>query len=653
MERADLELWKAREVARLLALVETERRYYEEMVAAIPVGLLVLSPDLSIVSSNRAARKIFGLRSGEPVRGRLDALLPNPVLDRVQDVLKTGTAQTGIPAETSLSGGRRLRIGIQVIRSWGDEGEQEVLLTIEDVTDFGARSTGSVAREQTIGGVPGAAELIGNLVAAIWVVEIPAMKFVFVNPHSRELLGFETNHWIETPDFWRERIHPDERQSVLASYQAAIQAGSGKRITCEYRSIGADRGIAWIHETARIVSDAAGHPRYVIGVSLDITERRLLEDQVVQANRVDAVGKVAARMAHDLNNILMIVSGYAEEVLHGLPPGSALRGDVREILMATDRITVLTNQMLAFTRYQTAPATTIELNAALQEMDHGLREALGAKISLENNLGREALAVRAESAQFFQVISAFVRHARETVPEGGRLAISLTRATITEGLCRAEATLQPGEYVVIHIEETGGTLDAAARAAMFESFLPGKEPEQESGPALARAYSLVRQWSGDIAVANASVGGSVFRIFLPLAAVEPSRARQVQAPETRAQTVLVAEDEPGIRALITKILRRQGYEVLEAENGKQALETGGEPGRRIDLLISDVVMPEMGGRELVDQLRASQPNLKVLYVSGYTDEPSIYAGDLPPGTAFLQKPFTLSALLDKVKEVLG
>ena len=668
MERSDLELWKAKEVSRLLALVETERRYYQEIVASIPVGLLVVSPDLSIISSNRAVRKIFGLRGGDPVRGRLDALLPNAVPALVQEVLNTGAPQTGILAETPLNGGRRLRLGVQAIRNWGDETEEEALLTIEDITDlrgipagFTSAPKDAVVGEQIVAGIPAAAELIGHLDATVWAVEIPAMKFAFVNERGRQLLGFETSQWRETVDFWRDRIHPDDREAVLASYQTAFDSRGSNRIACEYRALRADRSVIWIYEAARIVRDVAGHPRYVIGVSVDITERRLLEDQLVQASRVEAVGRLAARMAHDLNNVLMIVSGYAEEVLHGLPSGSPLRNDVREILAATDRVTVLTNQMLAFTRYQTTATKTIEINAALQEMDRALREGLGAKISLENSSGAEALAVRVEPSQFEQVMSAFVRHARETMPEGGKLMIGVSRAPITEGLRRPGVTLQPGDYAVIRIEDTGAQHVAAARAAMFESILPGKEPGQESGPALARAYALVRQWGGDISIANAPVSGSIIRIFLPLSALESTRPRQPQppaapvvpAPESRAQSILIAEDESGIRALMSKILRRHGYAVVEAENGVQALQIEAEPGRRIDLIISDVVMPEMGGPELIEQLRRRRPDLKVLYISGYTDEPAIYAQELPPETAYLQKPFTLGALVDKVKELLG
>jgi CheY-like chemotaxis protein len=288
-------------------------------------------------------------------------------------------------------------------------------------------------------------------------------------------------------------------------------------------------------------------------------------------------------------------------------------------------------------------------------MDRALRDALGSRIALENNPGLEALAVRVDPSQFYQVISAFVRYARETMPDGGKVTIGVSRTAITTNIRRSDATLHPGDYAVIRIEDTGHHNDNH-RAAIFESFLPGKDPETESGPALAQAYALVRQWGGDIAVANAPVTGLIFRIFLPVAAFEAERPRQLEpmlttaAPETLVRTILVAEDEAGIRGLIGKILRRQGYDVLEAENGAQALQIGGE--RRIDLLITDVVMPEMGGHELVEELRKWRPGLKVLYVSGYTEEPAIYAQELPPDTAYLQKPFTLGALLDKVKEVL-
>jgi len=660
MERTDLEQWKARDVARLLALVENERRYYQEIIATLPVGLIVLSADLSLVSANRAIRKIFGLRSGESIREHLDSLLPKPIQNRVREVLATGSSQTGILANTPLNGGRTLRLGIQALHNWGDECQREALLTIEDITELrtGAHEPDVQDRlPPKTSEPPRADELLDNLDAAIWTVDVPSMKFLFVNAQGRQLLGFDTRHWLDSADFWGERIHSEDRDSVIEAYRAAVENPARPAgLTVEYRAIRADDRIIWIYETARILRHADGRARYVAGLSIDVSERRRLEDQVVRSNRVDAVGKLAARMAQDLNNTLMIVSGYAEEVLHGLPPENPLRADAREIVQAADRVTVLTNQMLSFTRYRTTPSEAVELNGALLGMERSLREALGPRIVLECLPAAEPLVVNVEPPQLHQVINAFVRHARETIPEHGRLTMRVSKTSISGKFRRPDATLRPGDYAVLTVQDTGRQHDAETRAAMFESFLPGKDSTEEAGPALARAYALVRQWEGDISVANAPASGSVFEVLLPLATAE-ARAQpafeEPASPAGRAETILVVEDEAGIRALMSKILRREGFEVLEAESGKQAHLISSQRGHKIDLLITDVVMPEMSGRELVRRLRSERRDLKVLYVSGYTDEPSVYAERLPPDTAYLQKPFTLGSLIEKVRQSLA
>ena len=654
MERADLEQWKAREVARLLALVETERRYYQEIIATIPVGLLVVAGDLSIISANRAIRKIFALRGGS-VRGRLDSLVPDSVLDQVRQVLTSGNPQTDLPAFTELNGGRVLRIGIQAIQNW-DEGEQEALLTIEDVTDLQQAFPPPGAPLAS----PVSTDLIETLEATVWAVEIPSMKVLFLSKQVRGLLGFETAHWLETADFWKERVHPDDRDSVLHKYEAAL-AGSPEQaahIACEYRAIRADGNAIWARETARVLHDAEGRPQYFVGMTSDVTQRRLLEAQAVQSNRVDAAGKLAARLAHDLNNMLMILTGYGEELLSHFPVGNPLRADVQEILTATERVNGLTSQLLAFTRRPPASPSAIDLGGTLKAMQQSLREALEPGIELELETPPHPVAAKADLTQWQQVIGAFVRRAREVMPQGGTFSVRVSTVTIAEDLRRPD-TLRPGDYAVLAFRDTGPRYDAEARAALFESFLPGKERAGENGLLLSRAYASVRQWGGDIAVSDASGKGSVFQIFLPLVsdsvetvapAVEPPAAALPAQP--KPETILVVEDEGGIRSLVRKILRRQGYEVLEAANGKQALEICGQHAG-IDLLVTDVLMPEMGGRELVEQLRRNGRPMKVLYVSGYTDDPSIYSAELSPGTAFLQKPFTLGSLLEKVKEVLA
>ncbi len=667
MERADLEQWKAREVARLLALVETERRYYQEIVASIPVGLLVLSTDLAIISANRAIRTIFGLRSADSVRGRLDALLPAWVLDRVQEVLKTGVAQTGILVESEHDERkRRLRVAILAIRNWDDEAAQEALLSIEDLTSVAGIEQAStpVAAEVPVPtaeapAIP-ASELIDNLDAIVWVAELPGMNFLFVSPHAETVLGFSAEHWTGNPTFWADRISPADRDSVMQTCSRAVEGREGH--ACEFRAVAADGRIRWLRESARLITDNEGRPSYYIGVTIDVTERRELEDQLVQSERVEAVSKLASRMAHDLNNMLMILTGYSEELLNAIPPGSSLRGDVQEILNATERMSGLTAQLLAFSRRPPVAVNTVELEAVLNAMEAPLRSLLGGPSQIEFRLSAEPNSVKADPGQLEQVLTSIVERARWSMHGTGRISIETSRLEIVEDLRRAGAPLRPGSYAVITVAHTGRALEGEARASLFETILPGKDGADEAAAAVSRSYGIVRQWGGDISVSSGPEEGSIFRLFLECAEApvlkqpEPVSAAPEPAPpgaKPHLETILVVEDEAGIRALVRKILRRQGYEVLEAANGDEALAVCAEHAGAIDLLITDVMMPQMGGRELADRLREQSRDVRVLYVSGYTDDSAIYSGNFPPGTAFLQKPFTLGSLLDKVKEVLS
>jgi signal transduction histidine kinase len=666
MERTDLDHWRGREVARLLALVETQRRYYQEMVASIPVGLLVLSSDLRILLANGAARKIFGLHSGEPPR-RMDAILPASLLDRIEEVLKTSVSQTGVIVESGRDH-RRLRIGIQAIRNWDEEGAEEALLTVEDLTDVPApreiivipapiaaepEPPAEVAVEPPIVEVLpaiSAQSFIDNVDAIVWAVELPSMNFVFASPQAEKLLGF-------APD--------SDRDWVARHYQHAVETDTAQ--SCEFQAITAQGNSVWLREYARLLptaeTGAEGQPRYMIGVAVDVTERRMLEDQLVQSERVEAVSRLASRMAHDLNNMLMILTGYSEELLTALPAGSTLRADVQEILAATDRMSGLTSQLLSYARRQNGATVEMDLESTLGRFAPRLNALLGTHVGLEFHMSAEPSRVRADIAQLEQVMTAIVERARQAMHAGEKIVVETSRLVVTEDLRRPSAPMQPGNYVVISIVAPGQPLDAEARAALFECSLPGKEPWDDVAAILSRSYGTVRQWGGDISVSNGPRSATVFRVFLPRlessageAVLEPGIAvAPPPAPEPPAPiaTILVVEDEAGIRALVRKILRRQGYEVLEAANGQDALALCREHGQRVELLITDVLMPQMGGRELVERLQTQGHDMKVLYVSGYTDDTAVYAGDLGPGTAFLQKPFTLGSLLDKVKEILA
>jgi two-component system, cell cycle sensor histidine kinase and response regulator CckA len=631
MERADLEQWKAREVARLLGLVETERRYYQEIAASIPVGLLVLSPDLSIVSANRAVRRMFGL-TGSPLRSRLDTLLPAWVLDRVTEVLKTAVPQTNILV-TEPKTGRRLRIGIIAIHSWDDESSPEALVSIEDLTGLG-----SIGVPVPSSGPPTVSEL-DNLNAVVWTLDLASTSFLFVTGNATRLLGFPVQHWTSNASFWTHRVHAADREWVTQSYRQAIQRGAAH--STEFRAVAADGRVLWVRESTQLLGDAQGRPRYLTGITVDVTERRLLEDQLVQSERVQAVSKLAGRMAHDLNNILMIVTGHSEELLNSLPANSPLRSDVQEIMNATERMTGLTGHLLAFTRRSGSTASMIELQTILR--------AVELRLGLQFKLSTQPSVVRADPERLEQIVTSLIERERQVIIETSYLEIK-------EDLRQAGEPLRPGVYGVIAITLNDRAFEPDAKGSWFEAVLPAKDADDWPS-ALTRAYGIVRQWGGDIVASAAAAGGTVLRIFLEGVPEDPGKqpAPALESPseEPGLTTILVVDDEAGIRELILKILRRHGYHVLEAANGEEALAICREHSGAIDLLISDVMMPRLGGPELVERLQKQGINPKVLYVSGFTGDANMFAASkFPPGTAFLEKPFTLAALLERVREVL-
>jgi two-component system cell cycle sensor histidine kinase/response regulator CckA len=628
MDRADLEQWKAREVARLLGLVETERRYYQEITASIPVGLLVLSPDLFIISANRAIRKMFRL-TGSPLRSRLDALLPGWVLERVAEVLKTGTPQINILVSEPKTG-QRLRIGILAIRSlnekgWDDESSPEALLSIENLTGL---------EDTAVPVLPSAG--FENVHAVVWTLDLASTRFLSVTANATRLLGYPVQHWTGNTSFWTNRVHPDDREWVTEWYRRSIQRGEAYSL--EFRAVTADGRVLWLRESAQLLTDAHGRPRYLTGTTMDVTERRLLQDQLVQAERVQAISKLAGRMAHDLNNILMIVTGLSDELMSGLPENSPIRADLSAIINATGRITELAANLLAFTRRPASAASAIDLHSVLRSVEKRL--GVQFKLSTQSNM------VNADAERLEQIVTSLIEHQRQATVETSYVESK-------EDLRQIAEPLRPGAYGVIAITLSERVFEPDAKATWFEAVLPAKDASDDWASNVTRAYGAVRQWGGDI-IASAAAGGSgtLLRVFLE-SAQQPAPTLEPASAEPARETILVVDDEAGIRELVLKMLRRHGYQVLEAANGEEALAICREHGGAIDLLITDVLMPRMGGPELVDRLQKQGFSPKVLYVSGYTGDTNIHAvQNLPPGTTFLEKPFTLAALLEKVREAL-
>lgn len=643
MERADLEQWRPRDVARLLALVEGQRRYFQEIVAVLPVGILVLSADFEVVLANAAVRKILSLPEQGSLRLRMDAVLPRSALDRVEQVIKTRTPETNIVVDAGA--GRRLQIGIVMIPAWDEEGGREALVMVQELGAAAPELAPGPAASVPVrrpAGAPLTADLPDHLAAVLWAVEPRSMRPIFVSPQAQQLLGFAANFWTSNPSFWSDRVHPGDRERVIEFYQRAIRSGGDS--ACEFRSVRPDGQVVWLRETVHVVSDAAGQPIYLAGITVDVSERRLLEEQLVQRERIEAMQKLASRMAHDLNNMLMILEGNAEEVLNGLPAGSDLRGEMEAIVAAAQRMTGLTTHLLTFSRRPPPVIERVELETVLS--------AAVQKFGLQRKGPLIRSEVNANAAQLEQVLAAVAAAAGSS---SGAVTVEASNVEIREELQRQEP-LAPGDYAAITIAGPGGKAEFAEGA--FERFLPEKGAVDDTAMKLAQAYGMARQWGGDIATAGGMETGTAFRIFLQRVREAGNPEGPVSEPsepktERQVATVLVVEDEAGIRALVQKFLRRHGYDILEASNGEQALEVVREHRGPVDLLITDMIMPHMGGRELVDRLHAQGRDLKILYISGYTDDSTVYAAELPPGSAFLQKPFTLSALLEKVRGLLG
>ncbi len=700
MERADYEHWSAREVARLLALVESGRRYYQEIVAVAPTGLLVVSSDLSVVMANRCFREIFGLRGQDLSRRTVEEVLPiEGFRKRLTDVFSSRQGQQGLMVETAPAeeGARTLRVDLSLFESSEEDRESEVLVFVQDVTPY-ARPT-AVVRHTPIPDIP----------AVLWEADTETSQFTFVSPAAESLFGYPPDRWLSEPGFWPERIHPEDRAWMLDVYRMAAAEGRDRR--CEYRGVTADGGVVWLREMIHPIRDEDGRVRKLAGVTFDNSEHRHIQEQALEAAKMEALTRMASRVGHDFNNLLMIIGGYGEELVSGLPPDDPLRAEVEEILAATDRVSRLTNQLLSFSRRVPARSQTIDLPRLLSDLAQKLRAALPDNIKLETVLSTEGLQIEADPSLIEQAISDLAGFARNSMPEGGSLTIEAATATIAEhGV--AGPSLSPGDYAVVVISDTGAGVDAEARNRLFEPFAGARQFGKEPGLGLANTYRIVRHAGGDIAVISEPGRGTTIRVYLPRVAqksekkqseevtaqatedagVESLPAPAVQEPVARVEaapslvepatrvpaeqakpekvpppveavpmpvpaamheTVLVVEDEEGVRALMQKILRRQGYTVIEAANGAEALDLVKTYEKTIHVLVTDVVMPQMGGRALAEQLKGVRPNIKVLYVSGFTDDAVIQSGLLPPGTAFLQKPFTLSSLLGKVRDVLS
>ena len=398
------------------------------------------------------------------------------------------------------------------------------------------------------------------------------------------------------------------------------------------------------------------------GMIMDITPRKraeeekvALQDQLRQSQKMEAIGRLAGGIAHDFNNLLTIIKGYSQLSFIELKEGDPLRNNIEEIQKASDRAANLTRQVLAFSRRQVLDMKILDVNTILQDLDKMLRRVIGEDIELVTLLSKDLGNVKTDPGQIEQVIMNLAVNARDAMPSGGKLTIETANVELEETYARAHIAVKSGRYAMLSVSDTGVGMTPEVRDRIFEPFFTTKEKGKGTGLGLSTVYGIVKQSEGNIWVYSEPGQGTTFKIYLPRVdePLEELRQKAVEKEIPRgSETILIVEDDEPVRKLSTQILKRQGYAILEAGNGNEALHLCEERKQPVHLILTDVVMPEMGGRELVKRLKSLHSEMKVIYMSGYTNNAIVHHGVLEKGVNYVQKPFTLDALARKVREVL-
>jgi PAS domain S-box-containing protein len=481
----------------------------------------------------------------------------------------------------------------------------------------------------------------------------PDGRVLMANPALLRMLGYDSwqelaSRNLEDEAFeagyprsaFREQI---EREGEVGGFEAAWKRRDGS--------------VIFVRESARAFRADDGRVLYYDCIVEDVTERRRLGEQLRQSQKMEAIGCLAGGVAHDFNNLLTVVTGYSDLLLKRPPATCAgMRAPLEEIKKAAERAASLTRQLLTFSRKQMLQPQILDLNSLLTNVDEMLRRMIGEDIELVTHLPSGLGRVKADPGQIDQVIMNLAVNARDAMPQGGRLTLEAANIELDSSYGSSHESVLPGHYVMIAMSDTGIGMDAETQAHIFEPFFTTKEVGKGTGLGLATVYGIVKQSGGSVQVYSEPGKGTTFKVYLP----RIDQAAEVIAPTNvpvdelsrGSETILLAEDEEAVRSLVRGVLESTGYRVLETKGGNEALEIGERHRKHIHLLLTDVVMPQMSGAELVKHLAPLHPETKVLYMSGYTDHAVVRHGLLDSSTAFLQKPFTPDALALKVREVL-
>ena len=654
---------------------------YRAIFESAPGLYLVLAPDLTIVAVSDAYARATMTRREDIVGRGLFAIFP----DNPDDPGATGTANL----RASL--GRVLRnrvpdaMAVQKYdirrpdsegggfeeRYWSplntpvlsDSGEVTYIIhQVEDVTEFvRLKEQGAAERKLADELRSNAARMEATLQAtaryralmeqandAILILDLSG-RILEANRESERLFGRARAQIVGRN--YDEFVVPDEREDS-ARRRAQLGTEGTLRVAARHMER-AGGAVVTVDVSGSLVR--MGEESRVLAILRDVTERQRLEAQLLQSQKMESVGRLAGGVAHDFNNVLGVITGYGDLLMNEIGPGHPSHRRVVEIRKAADRAAALTRQLLAFSRKQVLQLRVLDLNAVVTGVEPMLRRLIGAHIELITVLGKGLGRVKADPGQVEQVIANLAVNARDAMAKGGKLIIETGNVELDEIYAATRREARPGPHVMLAVSDTGHGMDAETLAHMFEPFFTTKGLGQGTGLGLATVYGIVRQVGGQVMVYSEPLRGTSFKIYLPRLEGDSEMAAGA-APTGPApggtETVLLVEDETALRVLIHEILTKSGYRVLQGSRPDEALAVAAAHAGPIDLVLTDVILPNMSGRQVADAVRASRPGIRVLFMSGYTDDAISHHGILDPGMHFLEKPFTTDSLLRKVREVL-
>jgi two-component system, cell cycle sensor histidine kinase and response regulator CckA len=597
---------------------------------------------------NQAGRRMLGLRPDEPIP---DLMAFRPEASRAQwmDVTLPAVLRDGFwSGETTFvdRGGRVIPVSQITLAHTLPDGGVQLSTIARDITESRRSAADLRASDERLRFAIEAAGM------GVWEIDVRT-RHVTWTEMKLPGHGDPPRRFSGTAEEFFASLHPDDRDATRHEVDRAIV--ERQDLTMMFRALGRSEDTTWVEWRGRAIYEPDMTPTQILGVSTDVTKRELLEAQLRQAQKMDAIGQLAGGVAHDFNNLLTAILGYAKFVADGLAPDDRRRSDVEEITKAADRAASLTRQLLAFSRSQVLRSTLVDMNQLVAGVSEMLRRLIGEQITLDVVAAPDLALVLADPGQLEQVVINLAVNARDAMEKGGRLTLETANVELHSRSGVPDQIVAPGWYVMLKVVDTGFGMDQHTKRHLFEPFFTTKPPGKGTGLGLATIYGIVKQSAGYIWADSEEGRGATFRVYLPRAnriPVESLPPVEPEPPSRGEELVLLVEDEAGVRRLARRFLENAGYRVLDAASGDEAEGIFAAHRDDIDLLVTDVVMPGMTGPELFGRLSAQAPGLKVVYMSGYANEVLARQLNLNGGQPHVQKPFTAAQLVSYVRSVL-